>query len=335
MNIVVLDGHTVNRGDNPWDMLACHGNLTVHARTGKDEIIGRAHGAGIILTNKTPLTAETLAQLPGLRFICVLATGFDNVDVAAAGKLGIPVANVPAYSAASVAQHTIALLLEICNRVGMHDRAVHSGEWAGCSDFSFMLGPLVELAGKRLGIIGMGAIGQRVASIAHALGMEILAYNPRNRNLSIPVPVTWLDMPEIFAVSDVVSLHCPATEDNRGFVDHRLLRTMKRDAIFLNTARGALVVEEDLARALNEGTIAGAGLDVVGREPILAENPLLAARNCIITPHIAWATLAARRRLMSTAVANVAAFLRGERLNIVNGPHLPAGAGGSAGEGNG
>jgi glycerate dehydrogenase len=335
MNIVVLDGHTVNPGDNPWDVLASHGILTVHARTGRDEIIARAQGAAVILTNKTPLTAETLTQLPDLRFVCVLATGFDNVDVAAAGRLGIPVANVPTYSVASVAQHTIALLLELCNRVGMHDRAVHSGEWSGCDDFSFWRGPLTELAGKRLGIVGMGAIGQRVASIAHAMGMEILAYNPRSRNLSVPVPVEWHDLPDIFAAADVVSLHCPATADNRGFVNRELLQTMKRDAIFINTARGVLVVEEDLAWALNAGVIAGAGLDVVGREPILPDNPLLAARDCIITPHIAWATLAARRRLMMIAAANVAAFIRGERLNVVNGALLQSDARMPAGEGNG
>lgn len=318
MKIVVLDGHTVNPGDNPWDPVAALGELNVYERTGNDQILERATEAVILLTNKTPLTAANLAQLPQLRFICELATGYDNVDVVAAGQLGIPVANVPEYGSDSVAQHTMALLLELCNRVGEHCRAVHAGEWSRSADFSFCRGQLVELAGKKLGIIGMGRIGRRVAAIAHAFGMEILAYNPHSRNLPAAMPVTWLDIRDVFAAADVVTLHCPVKPENRGFVNRELLMLMKREAFLVNTARGALVNEEDLSWALDEGVIAGAALDVVSQEPILPDNPLLSARNCLITPHVAWASFSARRRLMETAAANVAAFLRGESVNVVN-----------------
>jgi glycerate dehydrogenase len=322
MRIVVLDGHTVNPGDNPWDALARFGELVVYDRTAEVEIVARAEGAEIVLTNKTPLRAETLAGLPRLQFICELATGYDNVDLVAAGERGIPVANIPAYSTDSVAQHTMALLLELCNRTGEHGRAVANGEWCRCADFSFWQGPLVELTGRKFGIIGCGRIGRRVAGLAHALGMEILAHNPRHRDSDGSPPLSWLEVAEIFATADVVSLHCPVTAENRGFVNQALLKTIKPDALLINTARGALVNEPDLARALNDGTIAGAGLDVLAEEPPRPDNPLLTARNCLITPHIAWATLASRRRLMVTAAANVSAFLRGERLNVVNGAYL-------------
>lgn len=322
MKIVVLDGHTVNPGDNPWDAIGELGELTVHERSAGNEIARRAADADIVLTNKTPLTAATLAELPKLRFICELATGYDNVDVAAAGRRGIPVANIPEYGTESVAQHTVALLLELCNRVGEHDLAVHAGEWCRSEDFSFWKEPLMELAGKKLGIIGFGRIGRRVAEIAHVFGMVILAHNPRHAPLPAPMPVTWLGVHEIFASADVVSLHCPATEENRGFVNRQLLSTMGKKAFLLNTARGVLVNEADLAFALNSGVIAGAAVDVVSREPVAPDNPLLTARNCIITPHVAWASLAARRRLMAAATANVAAFLRGEPINVVNGEFL-------------
>lgn len=322
MKIVILDGWTVNPGDNPWDPLERLGELVVYQRTAPDEIVERALGADIILTNKTPLTAGTLAQLPGLRFVAELATGYDNVDVAAAGRRGIPVANVPEYSTDSVAQHSMALLLELCNRVGEHSAAVQGGEWCSSPDFSFWKAPLVELAGKKLGIIGFGRIGQRVAAIAGALGMEILAYNPRTRNIPAPVPVRWMELREIFAEADVVSLHCPLTAANEQFVGSELLGLMKGTAFLINTARGRLVNEAELAGALNSGGIAGAALDVVAREPITPDNPLLAARNCLLTPHIAWASLAARRRLMAATVNNVEAFLAGSPVNLVNGEFL-------------
>lgn len=322
MEIVVLDGQTLNPGDNPWNRIATFGTLTVYERTTVDQIPARAGNAAIILTNKTPLTGETLAQLPDLRFIGELATGYDNVDVVAAGKLGIPVANVPEYSTDSVAQHTLALILELCNRVGEHAAAVKEGEWCRAADFSFWKGTPVELAGKKLGVVGFGRIGRRVAEIAAAFGMEMLAFNPRTRNVPSSVPVRWAELDELFAEADVVSLHCPLTDGNRGFVDSAMLGVMKETALLVNTARGALVNEADLAAALNNGTIAGAGLDVVSREPITGDNPLLSARNCLITPHIAWATLAARRRLLATTAENIAAFLDGSPINLVNATYL-------------
>ena len=318
MKIVVLDGYTVNPGDNPWDGLSRLGELMVYDRTSSDDIVERVADADIILTNKTPLRAETLAQLPRLRFIAELATGYDNVDIVAAGKRGIPVANVPEYGTDSVAQHTMALVLELCNRVGEHAAAVQEGEWSESPYFSFWKAPLLELAGKRLGIIGFGHIGQRVGAIAHSFGMEILAFNPHRKRLSTPFPVTWLELQSIFAEADLVSLHCPLTTDNTGFVNEGLLKTMKQSAFLINTARGKLVNEADLARALDNGVIAGAALDVVSREPIAPDNPLLRARNCLITPHIAWASIDARRRLTATTVRNIEAFLQGKPLNIVN-----------------
>jgi glycerate dehydrogenase len=289
--------------------------------------VERARGAKIVLTNKTPLSAATLEELPQLRFIAELATGYDNIDVAAAGRRGIPVANVPEYSTPSVAQHTMALLLELCNRVGEHSAAVRDGEWSRSPDFSFWHTGLVELAGLKLGIVGLGRIGGQVGVIGRAMGMEVLAYNRRHRQAPPGLPVTWLELPELFAEADVVTLHCPLTPENRGFVDRRLLGTMKRSAFLVNTARGALVNEADLASALNEGTIAGAALDVVSREPITPDNPLLTARNCQITPHLAWASLAARRRLMATVAGNIRAFLAGSPVNVVNGSHLAQGRG--------
>jgi len=322
MKIVVLDGHTVNPGDNPWEPMAALGELTVHERTPADQVVARAGEAEIILTNKTLLPADLLAQLPRLRFIAVLATGYNVVDVAAAGRLGIPVANVPEYGSDSVAQHTFALLLELTNHVALHDAAVKAGEWSAASDFSFWNASLTELAGKTMGIVGLGRIGRRVAAIARAFGMEIAAFNPRHRTALEGVPVAWLGLRELFARADVVSLHSPLTAENSGFVNAGLLGVMKPGAILLNTARGALVNETDLAQALNSGRIAGAGLDVAAVEPITPDNPLLAARNCLITPHIAWASLAARRRLMAAAARNVAAFLEGSPINVVNGEHL-------------
>jgi len=320
MRIVVLDGHTLNPGDNPWDELAALGELVVHPRSAPDEVVARAHGAPIVLTNKTVLDAETLAALPELRFVAVLATGYDVVDVGAARARGIRVSNVPEYSSDGVAQHTLALLLELASLVGEHDVAVHAGEWQRCPDFSFWHRSPVELAGLVLGLVGFGRIGRRVGEVARALGMQVCA-----TRRSMPGPgeeppwpgFRWLPLDELFATADVVSLHCPLTADNAGFVNAALLSRMKRSAFLINTARGPLVDEPALARALADGVIAGAALDVVSHEPIRPDHPLLRAPNCVLTPHLAWASLAARRRLMETSVANVRAFLAGAPINVV------------------
>jgi glycerate dehydrogenase len=317
MKIVVLDGHTLNPGDNPWDDVAKLGELTVHERTGAGEIVSRARGARILLTNKTPLTAETLGQLPELGFISVLATGHNIVDAAAARKRGIPVSNVPVYGTDSVAQHTFALLLELCHNVGLHSRQVRGGAWTRSADFCFWRTPPVELSGLTMGIVGFGRIGRRVGELSHAFGMKVLAYDAvRGETPSYPVKRAQLE--ELFREADVVSLHCPLTAENPGMVDAARLATMKRTAFLINTARGPLVNEKDLATALDAGTIAGAAVDVVSKEPIAADNPLLGAKNCIITPHIAWATLSARKRLMETTAQNVAAYLAGRPINVVN-----------------
>jgi len=314
--IVVLDGHTLSPGDNPWDAVAGQGSLTVYDRTPEPRIVERARPAEIVLTNKTPLTASTLAQLPALRFIGVLATGFNIVDVAAARQRGIPVSNVPEYGTDSVAQHVFALLLALCHRVEAHSAAVHAGEWAASPDFCFWKTPPIELAGLTMGIVGLGRIGRRLAAIAHAFGMQVIA---AGRGRTSGDAVTRASVEDVFAHSDVISLHCPLTAENAGFVNQALLRRMKPTAFFINTARGGLVDEAALAAALNAGQLAGAAVDVVSVEPIGAENPLLRARNCMITPHLAWASLAARRRLMAQTARNIAAFLAGRPIHVVNG----------------
>lgn len=318
MNIVVLDGFTLNPGDNPWDDVEKLGSVIVYDRTPPEHIIERALAADIVLTNKTPLTAETLDRLPNLKFISVLATGYNVVDVQAARERNIAVSNVPIYGTDSVAQFTFALLLELCHTVALHDSLVHGGAWTANPDFCFWKTPLVELVGKKMGIVGFGRIGRRVARLADALGMEILASDMVHSEVADYVSFRWAEIDELFKEADVVSLHCPQTADNAGFVNAALLRTMKPSSFFINTARGALVNEQDLAEALNDGILAGAAVDVVSSEPIAADNPLLRAKNCLITPHIAWATLEARRRLMQTTAGNVAAFIEGSPVNVVN-----------------
>ncbi len=318
MRIVVLDGSVLNPGDNPWDEVAELGKLTVYDRTPDDEILARARDAEIILTNKTPLSAETLGQLPKLRFISVLATGHNIVDVEAARQHNIPVSNVPVYSTNSVAQHVFALLLELCLHVALHDQAVKAGEWSSSMDFAFWKTPLIELEGRRMGIVGFGRIGRRVGELAHAFGMDVLANDIREVDPPDYEPFAWRTIPDLFAEADVVSLHCPRTAANAGMVNSELLSRMKPDAFFINAARGGLVVEQDLADALNDGRIAGAAADVVVSEPIPADSALLTAKNCIVTPHIAWASLAARQRLMKTTADNVAAFIAGSPMNVVN-----------------
>jgi len=310
VRIVVLDGHTLNPGDNPWDPVARFGELTVFDRTPAARVVERARDAEVVLTNKTPLDARAIAELAQLRFIGVLATGYDVIDVAAARERGIVVSNVPEYGTESVAQHTFALLLELCNRVALHAAAVQAGEWGRSPDFSFWKAPLVELCGQTMGIVGLGRIGRRVADIAVAFGMRIITASTRGRDRGALV--------ELFRNADVVSLHCPLTPDNKRVVDRDLLRTMKPSAYLLNTARGGLVDETALRAALEAGELAGAALDVVSSEPIDAANPLLGAPNLIITPHVAWASLAARRRLMETTARNLEAFLGGSPINRVD-----------------
>ncbi|MBP1685517.1 MAG: Glyoxylate reductase [Deltaproteobacteria bacterium] len=318
MRIVVLDGYAVNPGDNPWDALARLGDLTVYDRTSAEHILGRAAGADVLLVNKVPLTAVTLAYLPDLRFISVLATGYNVVDVAAARGRGIPVSNVPEYGTDSVAQHVFALLLELCHHLSAHHAAVQAGAWVAAPDFCFWQAPLIELAGRTMGIIGFGRIGRRVGEIAHAFGMRVIAAGGAGRTPPGYEPFAWTDMATVFSAADVISLHCPLTETNARFVNRQLLSRMQPSAFFINTARGQLVDEHALAEALNAGQLAGAGVDVVATEPMAPDNPLLHARNCLITPHMAWGSLAARRRLMATTVANVEAFLQGRPIHVVN-----------------
>lgn len=321
-NIVILDGYTINPGDNPWTPLDELGVCTIYDRTPPELRIERAKDADIILTSKVKLDEATLAALPRLRYISLLATGYNNVDVAAAGKRGIPVANIPAYSTESVVQTTFALMLELAVHVGVHDAAVKAGEWVRSPDHSFWKTQIVELDGLTLGIVGYGTIGRAVARVGAAFGMNIIAHTPRIPQDPGPVPVRFVPLEDLFTSADVVTLNCPQTPDNTGFVDSRLLSVMKPSAFFINVARGGLVNEADLAAALRNGVIAGAGLDVVAHEPMLPDNPLLTAPNCIFTPHLAWASLAARRRLMGILAANVATFLAGSPQNVVNGQFL-------------
>jgi glycerate dehydrogenase len=318
MKIVVLDGGTLGADGNSWESLARLGEVEIHDRLSTDEVLDRSRTASVLVTNKAPVSAAAIDQAPPLRFIAVSATGFDCVDVAAARSRGIPVSNVPEYGTDSVAQFTFALLLELCHHVGLHAGAVHAGEWSRSPDFCFWKAPLVELAGKIMGIVGPGRIGRRVAEIARAFGMEVIA-NARSRQVpspSAPFPCVGLD--DLFARANVISLHCPLTEETAGLVNRERLRLVKPGTLLLNTSRGGLVVEQDLAEALNANRLAGAAVDVVSREPVRSENPLLAARNCLVTPHIAWATREARRRLLDATVANVANFLAGQPTNVVN-----------------
>jgi glycerate dehydrogenase len=318
MKIVILDGYTINPGENPWEPVAAQGELTVYDRTTPDSKLERAADADILLTSKVKLDAATIAALPRLKYISLLATGYNNVDIAAAGARGIPVSNVPAYSTESVAQTAFSLLLELATGVGLHDRAVKEGEWCRNPDHSFWKRPIVELDGLTLGIVGYGAIGRAVARVGAAFGMRIVAHAPRIPADAGPTPVTFLPLDELFREADVVSLNCPQTAENTELVNKRTLGMMKPGAFLINVARGGLVNEADLALALRDGVVAGAGLDVVTVEPMLPDNPLLTAPNCVITPHIAWASLAARKRLMGIVAANVAGFVKGEPINVVN-----------------
>jgi len=316
MDIVVLDGHTLNPGDLSWNRLEELGNFKIYERTEADLIIERVKDAEIIITNKTHISAEIMAQLPKLKYIGVLATGYNVVDTKAAAEQEIVVTNVPAYSTESVAQLTFSLLLELVMNVGIHNQSVKNGEWANSKDFSYSKSSLIELHGLTFGIIGFGGIGKAVAKIANVFGMKVLVNN-RSEIKDVPKYVTVVDKTELFKNSDVISLHAPLTEENSEFANKELLDLMKPSAYLLNTGRGGLINESDLAEALNDNKIAGAGLDVLSTEPPQNDNPLLSATNCVITPHIAWATIAARKRLMNVAVDNVRAFLNGKPQNVV------------------
>lgn len=317
MKIVVLDGYTENPGDLSWSGFEALGELTVYERTPVDLIIGRIGHAQVVVTNKTPISIETLDACPQIRYIGVLATGCNIVDMAAARDRGIPVTNIPTYGTNAVAQFAIALLLEICHHVGDHDQAVRAGEWEKHQDFSFWNYPLIELDGKTMGIIGFGRIGQATARIAAALGMSVIAYdaieNEHGRKIA-----KYLPLDELLQTADVISLHAPLVPETEGIINKRSIAKMKDGVILLNNSRGPLIVEQDLADALNSGKVYAAGLDVVSSEPIKADNPLIQAKNCIITPHISWAPRESRQRLMDTAVNNLIQFLAGQPVNVVN-----------------
>lgn len=316
MNIVVLDAYTLNPGDLDWGELESLGSYRVYDRTAPAELMDRAAAAEILLTNKTVLNREHLAGLDHARYIGVLATGTDVVDLAAARERRIPVTNVPAYGTRSVAQATMALLLELTQRVGHHAQTVREGRWTRSPDWCYWDGPLIELDGLTMGIVGFGKIGRAVGELAAAFGMKILVHSPNRK--SGTSSASFVDLETLFRQSDVISLHCPLTPQTRGLVNAERLAWMKPGAFLLNTSRGLLIDEAALAQALNSGHIAGAGLDVLSAEPPAASNPLLSARNCIITPHQAWGSRAARLRLMRIAVENVRAFLAGKPQNVVN-----------------
>jgi glycerate dehydrogenase len=318
MKIVVLDGYVLNPGDISWKSLEKLGDLTVYDRTSQDEVMDRIGNAEIVLTNKTPITKETLDKT-NIKYIGVLATGYNIVDIEAAREKGIPVTNVPSYATASVAQLTFAHLLEICHHVGAHDDAVKKGDWTNNKDWTFWNHPLIELSGKTMGIIGYGKIGQATGNIAQAFGMKVLAYanNPKSELES--ETVKYADYDEIFEKSDVISLHCPLNESTKGLINRKSISKMKDGVIIINTSRGPLIKEEDLAEALNSGKVYAAGVDVVSVEPAKADNPLLSAKNIFITPHFAGAPKEARRRAMNIAVENLSAFLEGSPVNVLNG----------------
>ena len=320
MKIVVLDGYTLNPGDLDWEGIKKLGDLTVldridHSPSAVIEAIGDAE---IIYTNKTPLPKEVLSKVPSVKYIGVLATGFNVVDVNCAKELGIKVTNVPTYGTDAVAQFTLALLLEMCHRIGDHDVAVKNGEWASCPDFCFWKHPLIELSGKTMGFIGFGRIGQATAKIAQAFGLNALVFNRSQNPDMISDTCKYANLDDVLGKSDIISLHCPLTEDTQGIINQSTIGKMKDGVMIINTARGPLIVEQDLKDALETGKVAAAAIDVASVEPILADNPLLTAKNCIMTPHIAWASKEARQRLMNSTVENLEAFLGGNPINVVN-----------------
>ena len=317
MKIVVLDGYCMNPGDLSWDALREFGEVVVYDRTPAADAVARAHGADAVLMNKTPLPADTLARLPQLKFIGVLATGYNVVDIEAARGQGIIITNVPTYGTASVAQFVFALLLELCHNVRLHADAVRAGEWSRNADWSFWKSPLVELEGKTMGVVGFGRIGRSVGRIADAMGMRVIANDTYQGNLPAYHGFRWAALDELLRESDVVSLHSPLLPETQGMIHADTLALMKPSAFLINTSRGPLVVDQDLADALNAGRLAGAGLDVLSVEPPAETNPLLSARNCLVTPHIAWATREARARLMDAVAGNISAWISGNPRNVI------------------
>ncbi len=318
MKIVILDGHTLNPGDLSWDGLAALGDLQVYDRTPPEQTGERLQGAEIVLTNKVVLSGELISQLPDLKYIGVLATGYNVVDLDAAVSRQIPVTNVPSYGTPAVAQMVFAHLLNLCHRVGHHAKTVRDGRWTDSADFCYWDVPLVELAGLKMGIIGLGRIGRATAALAQAFGMDVLGHDDY-ADRSLAPGVSFVPLAMVLTQSDVISLHCPLTMETENLINGERLAQMKPTAFLINTGRGPLIDETALAEALNDGRLAGAGLDVLSVEPPAADNPLLTAKNCFITPHIAWATRAARSRLLSTVVENISAFLAGRLQNVVNG----------------
>lgn len=320
MKIVVLDGYTLNPGDLSWDGIKKFGELTVHDRTDftPENVIKTIGDAEIIFTNKTPLPKTVLENVPTVKYIGVLATGYNVVDTVAAKELGIKVTNIPTYGTAAVAQFTFALLLEMCHHIGAHGDAVKNGDWTKSQDFCFWNYPLIELAGKTMGLIGFGRIGQATAKVAQALGLNILAYDSYENPELVSDTCKYASLDELLTNSDIISLHCPLFESTKGIINKGSIAKMKDGVMIINTSRGPLVVEQDLCDALNSGKVAGAAVDVVSAEPIAENNPLLKAKNCIITPHIAWAPKESRTRLINTTVENLAAFLSGSPINVVN-----------------
>lgn len=316
MKIVILDAYAANPGDLSWDEFAALGELTVYDRTAQEDAAVRIGDAEVVFINKVRLTDEIFAACPNLKLVSILATGYNIVDLAAAKHRGITVCNVPGYSTRAVVQMTFALLLEICQQVGLHSGAVHTGRWQTCPDFCFWDRPLIELDGKTMGIVGYGAIGSAVGTVAQALGMKLLVTARHEK--PVPEGARFVSLPELLAQSDVVSLHCPQTAENARMIDAGALAQMKDGAILLNTARGGLLDEQAVADALRSGKLLAAGMDVVSAEPIRADNPLLTAPNCFLTPHIAWAPLETRRRLQAISAENLRAFLAGKPQNVVN-----------------
>lgn len=316
MKIVILDAYAANPGDLSWDEFAALGELTVYDRTAPEDVAARIGDAEVVFINKVRLTDDIFAACPNLKLVSILATGYNIVDLAAAKRRGITVCNVPGYSTRAVVQMTFALLLEICQQVGLHSGAVHTGRWQSCPDFCFWDRPLIELDGKTMGIVGYGAIGSAVGTVAQALGMKLLVTARHEK--PVPEGARFVSLPELLAQSDVVSLHCPQTAENARMIDAGALAQMKDGAILLNTARGGLLDEQAVADALRSGKLLAAGMDVVSAEPIRADNPLLTAPNCFLTPHIAWAPLETRRRLQTISAENLRAFLAGKPQNVVN-----------------
>ncbi len=320
MKIVILDGYTENPGDLSWDGIKAFGDLTVYDRTplnDEQEIIRRIGDADVVFTNKTPISRATLDACPTVRFISVLATGYNVVDVAAAKEKGIPVSNVPSYGTASVGQFAMALLLEICHHVGHHDQAVKAGRWETCEDFCFWDYPSIELDGKTMGVIGFGRIGQTTGRLAKAFGMKVLAFDPAVVSKASDI-ADYVDLDTLLSQSDVIALHCPLFPATQGIICKENIAKMKDGVILLNNSRGPLVVEQDLADALNSGKVYAAGLDVVSTEPIRGDNPLLKAKNCFITPHISWTPRESRQRIMDASVENLRGFIQGTPVNVVN-----------------